>query len=211
ADGVVWWRDGRMDVGGDAGFELFQLRLFHASRKLATQGGDRIAHLPLLEFFGAAIAHFLVFARADMTAVPICCNLDAAWTFAGANLGDDAFQRLKQEQDVVSIVLLEGYSECLRALGQFGHRLTLLDRRVRGVFIVFADDEKRKPMKRREVEDFVGDTLVEDSVTDDGNADVVDTPIFLRERAAKRHEKRSPDDRPAVKMVVVRGELHGSG
>src|SRR5262249_57701749 len=93
-----------------------------------------------------------------MTAEPIRCNLDAAWTFAGANLGDDAFQRLKQEQDVVSIVLLEGYSECLRALGQFGHRLTLLDRRVRGVFIVFADDEKRKPMKRRAVQHFVGAT-----------------------------------------------------
>src|SRR5262249_5802586 len=109
--GSLCCRDGRMDVGVDAGFELVQLRLFHASRRLAAQGVARIPHLPLLEFFGAAIAHFHVFARADMTAVPICCNLDAAWTFAGANLGDDAFQRLKQEQDVVSIVLLEGYSE----------------------------------------------------------------------------------------------------
>src|SRR5215510_4944863 len=208
--GSLCCRDGRMNVGVDAGFELLQLRLFHALRKLATQGGDGIAHLPLPEFFGAAIAHFLVFARADMTAEPIRCDLDAAWTFAGANLRSNAFQRLKQEQDVISIVLLEGYSERLRALGKFAHRLTLLDWRVRGVFVVFADDEKRKPMKRREVEDFVGDTLVEDAVTDDGNADVVDAPIFLRERAAKRHEKRSPDDRPAVKMVVVRGELHGA-
>src|SRR5262249_55700358 len=130
--GLLCCRDGRMNVGVDAGFELLQWRPLHASRKLATQGGDRIAHLPLLEFFGAAIAHFLVFAGADMTAEPIRCNLDAAWTFAGTNLRDDAFQRLKQEQDVVSIVLLEGYSECLRALGQFAHRLTLLDRRVRG-------------------------------------------------------------------------------
>src|SRR5262249_62300766 len=109
--GSLCCRDGRMDVGVDAGFELLQLRLFHASRKLATQGGDRIAHLPLLEFFGAAIAHFLVFARADMTAEPISCNLDAAWTFAGANLGDDAFQRLMHEQDVVSILLLAAHTE----------------------------------------------------------------------------------------------------
>src|SRR5262249_44808940 len=151
------------------------------------------------------------FARADMTAEPIRCDLDAAWTFAGTNLGNDAFQRLKQEQDVISIVLFEGYPERLRALGKFGYGLALLDRRMRSVFVVFADDQKWKSMKCREVEDFVSDTFVEDAVTDDRNADVVDATIFLRERAAKRHKKRSSDDRPAVEIVVVRGELHGAG
>src|SRR5262245_21550955 len=66
-------------------------------------------------------------------------------------------------------------------------------------------------MKGRKVEDFVSDTFVEDAVTDDGKANVVDTPIFLRECAAKRHKKRSSDDRATVKIVVVRGELHGAG
>src|SRR6516164_9131056 len=209
--GSLCCRDGRMNVGVDAGFELLQLRLFDAFHQLTAQGGDGIAHLPLLELFGAAIAHFLVFARADVTAEPIGCDLDAAWAFAGATLRNDALQRLKQEHDVISVVLLEGYAERLRALGKLAHGLALLDRRVRSVFVVFTNNEKRKPMKRREVEDFVGDTFVEDAVTDDGNADVVDTPIFLRERAAKRHEKRSSDDRPAVEIVVVRGELHGAG
>src|SRR5262245_13536944 len=149
--GSLCCRNGRMNVGVDAGFELLQLRLFHASRKLATQGGDRIAHLPLLKFFGAAIAHFLVFARADVTAEPIGCDLYAAWAFAGANLRNDALQRLKQEHDVVSIVLLEGYSEHRRALGKLRHGLALLDGRVRSVSVVFANDQKRKSMKCREV------------------------------------------------------------
>src|SRR5262249_28798361 len=108
-------------------------------------------------------------------------------------------------------MLFEGYSERLRPLGKLGHGLTLLDRRMRSVFVIFADDQKWKSMKRREVEDFVSDAFVEDAITDDGNADIVDTAIFLRERAAKRHEKRSPDDRSAVEIVVVRGELHGAG
>src|SRR5262249_17535632 len=108
-------------------------------------------------------------------------------------------------------MLFEGYSERLRPLGKLGYGLTLLDLRMRSVFVIFADAQKWKSMKCREVEDFVSDAFVEDAVTDDGNADVVDTAIFLRERAAKRHEKRSPDDRSAVEIVVVRGELHGAG
>src|ERR1700730_13025265 len=108
-------------------------------------------------------------------------------------------------------MLFEGYSERLRPLGKLGNGLTLLDRCMRSIFVIFADDQKWKLMKCREVEDFVSDTFVEDAITDDGNADVVDTAIFLRERAAKRHEKRSPDDRHAVEMVVVRRELHGAG
>src|ERR1700745_2168912 len=108
-------------------------------------------------------------------------------------------------------MLFEGYSERLRPLGKLGHGLTLLHRRMRSVFVIFADDQKWESMKCREVEDFVSDTFVEDAITDDGNADVVDAPIFLRERAAKRHKKRSSDDRPAIEMVVVRGELHGTG
>src|SRR5262249_28472499 len=189
--GSLCCRDCRMNVGVDTGFEMLQLRLFHAFRKLATQGGDGIAHLPLLEFFRAAIAHFFVFARADMTTEPIGCNLDATWSFAGTDLRNDALQRFKQQYRVVSIMLFEGYSERLRTLGQLGHSLALLDRRMRSIFVVFANDQKRKSMKCREVEDLVSDALVEDTVTDDGYADVVDAAIFLRERAAKRHEKRS--------------------
>src|SRR5262249_54165575 len=179
--------------------------------KLTAQGEDGIAQLPLLELFCAAIAHSLVFAGADMTAEPIGCDLNATWAFAGADFRNDALQRLKQEQGVISIMLLKGYSERRRALCKLAYGLALLDRRMRSVFVVFADDQKWKSMKCREVEDFVSDTFVEDAVTDDRNADVVDAAIFLRERAAKRHKKRSSDDRPAVEVVVVRGELHGAG
>src|SRR5262252_4831843 len=154
--GPLCCRDGRMNVGVDAGLELLQLRPFDAFRKLAAQRGDGIAQFPLPEFIRAAVAHSFVFAGADMTAEPIRSDLDATWSFACTDLGNDALQRFKQQYGVISIMLFEGYSERLRALGKLGHGLALLDRRVRSVFVVFADDEKRKPMKRREVEDFVG-------------------------------------------------------
>ncbi len=96
--------------------------------KRAAQRGEGIAHLPLLELFCTAIAHALVFAGTDVTAEPIGCDLDAARTFAGADLGNDALEHLQQEHGVVSIVLLERYSERLRALGKLGDRLALLDR-----------------------------------------------------------------------------------
>src|SRR5262249_22464086 len=108
-------------------------------------------------------------------------------------------------------MLFEGDSERLRTLGKLRHGLALLDGRVRSVFVVFANDQKRKSMKCREVKDFVSDALVEDAVTDDGYADVVNAAIFLRERAATRHETPSANDRSAVEMMVVRGELHGAG
>src|SRR5215471_5761822 len=209
--GPLCCRDGSMNVGVDAGLELLQLHLFDALRKLTAQRGDGIAQLPLPELIRAAVAHSLVFAGADMTTEPIGCNLDATWSFAGTDLRNDALQRFKQQYGVISIMLFEGYAERLCTLGKLGHGLALLDRRVRSVFVVFANDQKRKSMKCREVEDLVSDALVEDTVTDDGYADVVDAPIFLRERAAKRHEKRSPDDRSAVEMMVVGGELHGTG
>src|SRR5215469_7975868 len=209
--GLLCCRDGRMNVGVDAGFELLQLHLFDALRKLTAQRGDGIAQLPLPEFIRTAVAHSFVFAGADMTTEPIGCNLDATWSFACTDLRNDALQRFKQQYGVISIMLFEGDSERLRTLGKLGHGLALLDGRVRSVFVVFANDQKRKSMKCREVEDFVSDALVEDTVTDDGYADVVDAAIFLRERAAKRHEKRSPDDRSAVEMMVVGGELHGTG
>src|SRR5262252_9117699 len=145
-----------------------------------------------------------------MTTEPIGCNLDATWSFAGTDLRNDALQRFKQQYGVISIMLFEGDSERLRTLGKLGHGLALLDGRVRSIFVVFANDQKRKSMKCREVKDFVSDALVEDTVTDDGYADVVDAAIFLRECAAKRHEKRSTDDRSAVEMMVVGGELHGA-
>src|ERR1700741_285393 len=115
--------DGRMNLGVDARFELPQLRFFDACRKRAAQRGEGIAHLPLLELFFTAIAHALVFAGTDVTAEPIGCDLDAARTFTGADLGNDALERLQQERGVVSIVLLERYSERLRALGKLGNRL----------------------------------------------------------------------------------------
>src|SRR5207237_2568583 len=122
--------------------------------------------------------------------------------------GDRSLSHLQKEDGMVSIRLLQRYSERLRAFGKVSDGLALLDRRVRGIFIVFADDQKRQLMKRGKVEDLVRDPLVEDAVTDDGNADVVDAAIFLRERAAKRHVKRPADDRPAVEIVLVRGKLH---
>src|SRR5690349_17822478 len=135
-----------------------------------------------------------------MTAEPIGCYLDAARTFARADLGNDAREHLQQEHGVVSVVLLEWYSERLRALGKLRNRLALLDRGVRGVFVVFADDQQRQLMKRGKVEDLVRNPLVEHAVTDDRDADVIDAAIFLRERAAKRHVKRPADDRAAVEV-----------
>src|SRR5262249_732035 len=128
--GPLCCRDGRMNVGVDAGLELLPLHLFDAFRKLATQGGDRIAHLPLREFFGAAVAHSFVFAGADMTTEPIGRNLNATWSFACTDLRNDALQRFKQQYRVISIMLFEGYSERLRTLGKLGHGLALLDGRV---------------------------------------------------------------------------------
>src|SRR5262245_27294766 len=98
-----------------------------------------------------------------MTTEPIGCDLDTPWAFAGTDLRNDAFQRLKQEQGVISVMLLEGYSERRRALGKLAHGLALLDRRMRSVFVVFADDQKWKSMKCREVEDLVSDAFVEDA------------------------------------------------
>ena len=88
--------------------------------------------------------------------------------------------------------------------------LTLLDRRMRGVFVVLADDQKRKPIQRREVEYLVGDALVEHAVADDGNADVVAAPVLLSKRAAERHVERASDDRAAVEIVVVRARAPSS-
>src|SRR6476620_10127648 len=192
-----------MNLGVDARFELLQLRVFDACRKRAAQRGEGIAHLPLLELFFTAIAHALVFAGTDVTAEPIGCDLDAARTFTGADLGNDALDHLQQDRGVVSIVLLERYSERLRAVDELSDRLAPLDRRMRGVFVIFADDQKRQLIKRGKVKNLVSDPLVEDAVPDDGNADVVDAPIFLRERAAKWDVERPADDRPAVEIVLV--------
>src|SRR5262249_6448595 len=70
----------RKNLGVDARFELLQLRFFQACHKRAAQRREGIAHLPLLELFCAAIRHAIVFARTDVTAEPIGCDLDAART-----------------------------------------------------------------------------------------------------------------------------------
>src|SRR6202048_2406151 len=79
---------------------------------------------------------------------------------------------------------------------------------MRGVLFVLADNQKRKPIKRREVEYLVGDALVEHAITDHGNTDILAASVFLGKGTAERHVKRAADDRAAVEIVLVRGELH---
>src|SRR4051794_10956306 len=99
-----------------------------------------------------------------MPGMPIGLNLDKAGTTAGANLGHDGLQPLQQRITIVAVDLLNRHPKSRHAFCEKRDSLTAFDRGMSRVLVVFANNQKRKPVQGGKIEHLVEDALVEYTV-----------------------------------------------
>src|SRR5262249_4437420 len=158
--------DGSMYLGVDVALELVEVAGLHVTGNRLAHHHHGIPRLPALDLIRRAITRTFVGSGADMSAETVSLDLDEMRALARAYLRQQTLNAPAQQLDVVAVQPLDRKAKGLRTFGELRDRLPAFDRRMRGILVVLTNDQHRQVMQGREVEDLVGDALVENAVTD---------------------------------------------
>jgi hypothetical protein len=195
----------------DLAVDLLQRRLVRRTA-LDQQLGelvDRVllrAHL--LDFFLRAVFRGV---GHRVAAIAIGLHLEDRRPLAGARIGYGALAGLLDGQHAHPVDRLAGDAIGVAPLKQVGRRRGAFDRRAHGVFVVLDDVDDRQLPQGGHVEALVDLALVDGTVAEIGQADVLGAAVLMGEGDAGAERHLGADDAvAAVEILLLAEHVHGA-